>query len=222
MVHNAFAFRTTHAQARHTHTTAALLACGVIGGGVFIVANILQVLTREGFDVQRHALSLLTLGNLGWIQSTTFVVSGVLAVACAIGMRGRLHPGRASAWGPLLVGMYGAALIIAGIFRPDPALGFPPGAPEQSPGMSWHAGIHTLAFLVLLLALVSACAVFFRRFVSNRQVGWAAFCMATALAIPVLIVGGILSPSLAAPLSAVAGCLTWLWIAAVAAGLLTQ
>jgi hypothetical membrane protein len=213
----------TRGDALRIHTTIPLLACGVIGAGVFVAANIVQVLTREGFDVSRHALSLLTLGDLGWIQTIAFVVTGLLAIACAIGMRRVLQPGRADTSGPVLIGIYGVALIAAGIFHPDPALGFPPGTPADTPaGMSWHAALHTLAFFVLLLALVAACVVFLRRFASSRQIGWAAYCLATAVAIPVLIVGGIASPSLAAPLSAVAGCLTWLWIAAVAAGLLVH
>jgi hypothetical membrane protein len=223
MAHYNSVFSNTRADALRIQTTIRLLACGVIGGSVFVAANIVQVLTREGFEVKRHALSLLTLGDLGWIQTIAFVASGLLAIACAIGMRRALQPGRADTSGPVLIGMYGVALVAAGIFHPDPALGFPPGTPAKTPvGMSWHAALHTLTFFVLLLALVAACVEFMRRFASSHQIGWAAYCLATAVAIPVLIVGGIARPALAAPLSAVAGCLTWLWIAAVAAGLLVQ
>jgi hypothetical membrane protein len=223
VTHHDSVLSNTHRDALRLHTTIPLLACGMIGASVFVAANIVQVLTREGFEVKRHALSLLTLGDLGWIQTISFVATGLLAIACSIGMRRVLQPGRADTSGPVLIGMYGVALIAAGIFHPDPALGFPPGTPAEAPaGMSWHAALHTLTFFVLLLALVAACVVFLLRFASSRQIGWAAYCLATAVSIPVLIVGGIASPSLAAPLSAVAGCLTWLWIAAVAAGMLVQ
>ena len=41
-----------------------------------------------------HPLSLLSLGDLGWIQIANFVVTGLLVTACAIGMRRVLHPAR--------------------------------------------------------------------------------------------------------------------------------
>jgi hypothetical protein len=47
---------------------------------------------------------LLSLGDLGWIQIANFVVTGALFVACAVGLRRVLHPGRAGTWGPRLVG----------------------------------------------------------------------------------------------------------------------
>jgi hypothetical protein len=44
--------------------TRALLACGVIAGPLFAVVSLLQVFTRPGFDVRRHALSVLENGEL--------------------------------------------------------------------------------------------------------------------------------------------------------------
>ena len=35
--------------------------------------------------------------------------------------------------GPILIGLYGAGMALAGLFRPDPGLGFPEGAPEGIP-----------------------------------------------------------------------------------------
>jgi hypothetical membrane protein len=83
--------------------TKALLACGLIAGPLFIVAVIAQALIRAGFDITGHALSLLSVADLGWIQITNFEVSGVLFVAFAVGMWRALHPSRvnvgtAAAW----------------------------------------------------------------------------------------------------------------------------
>jgi hypothetical protein len=77
-----------------TRRTRALLACGVVAGPLFLVVALLQALTRDGFDLGRHPLSLLSLGELGWIQIANFVVAGLLSVASAVGMRRVLHPGR--------------------------------------------------------------------------------------------------------------------------------
>jgi hypothetical protein len=43
-----------------------------------------QMLVRHGFDIRRHALSLLTNGDLGWIQILNFVLPGLLVIAGAL------------------------------------------------------------------------------------------------------------------------------------------
>jgi hypothetical protein len=95
----------------------------------------------------------------------------------------------AGTWGPLLIGAYGVGLVAAGIFPPDPAFGFPPGAPEGvATVMSWHSQLHGIAFFVSLPSLIAACFVFGRRFVGFQHRGWAAYCVATGMAAPVFIV----------------------------------
>src|SRR5215218_9157956 len=87
--------------------TRALVGCGIVAGPVFVVVALVQVLLRPRFDLRRHALSLLSLGDLGWVQIANFVVTGLLTMAFAVGMWRVLHPGRGGTWGPLLVGGYG-------------------------------------------------------------------------------------------------------------------
>ena len=47
----------------------------------------------------------------------------------AIGLRLALRRGRGSVAAPVLLGAFGMALLVAGVFATDPALGYPPGAP---------------------------------------------------------------------------------------------
>jgi len=116
-----------------SRSTRALLLCGVAAGPLFAVSATIQVLTREGFDLRRNAASVLSNGDLGWIQVATFVVTGLLFAGAAVGMRRVLHPGRGGTWGPLLVGAVGVGMIAAGVFVADPADGFPPGTPPGRP-----------------------------------------------------------------------------------------
>jgi hypothetical membrane protein len=102
--------------------TRALLTCGA-PGPVFVTTVAAQALLRDGFDLRRHPISLLSLGALGWIQVTAFVVAGLLSLAFAMGLRQVLHPGPAGTWAPALVGIFGLGLVVGGVFRPDPALG---------------------------------------------------------------------------------------------------
>jgi hypothetical protein len=74
-----------------TSQTARLLACGIIAGPLFLALVLIQAFTREGFNLRRHPISLLSLGALGWIQVANFVLTGALFLACAAGMWARLQ-----------------------------------------------------------------------------------------------------------------------------------
>ena len=167
--------------------TARLLACGVVAGPLFLAVLMIQAFTRDGFDLSRHPISLLSLGDLGWIQIANFVVTGALLVACAIGMRRVLRPGRSGTWAPRLVGAFGVGLIVAGVFTTDPGAGFPPGAPAGAPEqISWHGILHEVGSGLAFLGMIVACLVFARRFAALERRAWVAACVATAAAVLVL------------------------------------
>jgi hypothetical protein len=113
--------------------TGILLACGVAAGPIYVVVGLVEAFTREGFDLTHHSLSLLASGDLGWIHSAMLVATGLLAIAGAIGLRQALAHGRGGTSGPILVGVYGAGLVAAGLLTADPAQGFPPGTPMVRP-----------------------------------------------------------------------------------------
>ena len=165
-----------------------LLYLGIVAGPLFIAASLIQAFTRTGFDLARHPLSLLSLGSLGWVQILNFVVSGILYVLGAVGLRAALRQSRGGTWGPLFVGLSGIGLIIAGVFTADPGAGFPPGAPAGAPTMSWHGLLHEIGFMLSFVGAIGACAVFARHYAALGRRGW----MVAALATPVaaLVVAG--------------------------------
>jgi hypothetical protein len=147
-----------------------------------------------------------------------FIVTGLLGILCAIGLRRALKPGRANTWGPILLGAYGVLLIVAGFFHPDPQLGFPAGAPAGIPASpTAHANIHSLAFSLLALAIVANGFVFARRyFVVQRA--WAVYNIANSVAILALVtIGSILTTSGhgGLPLLGVAIAISF-WVSAIA------
>ncbi len=135
--------------------TKTLLLCGAIAGPLFLLTVLIQDYTRPGFDPRLRLLSLLSLGDWGWVQIANFVLAGVLNVLYTLGLWRRLHPGRAGTWGPILIGAYGLGLIAVGIFRTDPENGFPPGAVKPTQP-SWHGAIHALGGLFIFLVLAAA------------------------------------------------------------------
>jgi Protein of unknown function (DUF998) len=168
-------------------TTKTLLACGAVAGPLFVLVGFAVALTRSGFELSKHPLSLLSVGDLGWIQIANFVVAGLLFVASAVGVRRALHHGRAGTWGPWLIGVFGVSLVAGGVFVADPALGFPPGTPEGVPEkISWHAMLHAVAPVTGFLALSLACFVFARRAFGLGQRAWAVTSIAVGVGIQIL------------------------------------
>jgi hypothetical protein len=177
----------TVSPAAPSRQTARLLACGVVAGPLFLAVLMIQAFTRDGFDLSRHPISLLSLGDLGWIQIANFVVTGALFVACATGMRRSLRAGRSATWAPRLVGAFGVGLIVAGVFTTDAGAGFPPGAPAGAPEqISWHGIVHEVGFGLAFFGMIVGCLVFARRFAALKRRGWVGTCVATAVAVLVL------------------------------------
>ena len=146
-----------------------LLMLGVIAGPLWLIITYAQAFTRVGFDWVRHSASLLAQGDLGWLQMTAFILAGAFYIAAAIGLR-RSITGTGSKWAPITLGIFGGGLVVGGVFRTDPILGFPPGTPLEIPEtMSISSTIHGFAPIV---AFVFAMIFFFimaRRFFRERK-----------------------------------------------------
>ena len=219
-------YQITSGSARATRASGAnmtrtLLACGAIAGPLFIAVGFIQIPLRAGFDWTRHPLSMLSLGDLGWIQVSNFVVCGLLFIAGALGMRRVLHGEIAGTWGPLLTAGVGLGLILGGVFSADPAFGFPPGAPAGSPAaMSWHAPLHLAGFAIGFTALVAACVVFARRYWKLGQRSWAIYCIATGVIVAAcfaIVMGGLTQNLIPLWFALVVG---WVWASVMPARLL--
>jgi Protein of unknown function (DUF998) len=201
-----------------TRRARALLTGGVAAGPVFIAVVLLQARIRDGFDLTRHAVSLLSNGHLGWIQIGSFLVTGLLTIACAVGMRGVLGRGPGGTWGPRLVGVYGAGLICAGAFRADPADGFPRGTPPGQGEVSWHGVLHMLSFGVGFLCLIAACFVVARGLAAVGQPRSAAFSRISGSVILVGVGASFATSGSSTALAAlwVAVVVAWAWLAVTA------
>jgi hypothetical membrane protein len=147
----------------------------VIAGPLFIVVALIQVLTRPGFDLTRHPVSMLGIGDLGWIQNVNFLLTGLLTIAFAVGVRRVLRGGPSGRWAPILLTVYGIGFAAASVFHVDPGNGFPPGTPDAMPTtMSWHGTLHMLFGSVAFLTLIATCFVLARRYAAEKRRGMAA------------------------------------------------
>ena len=165
---------TTATTATRTNTTRALLACGAVAAPLWAGVSLVQAATREGFDLTVHPLSQLSTGSLGWLQITNFLLSGLLTVAGAAGLRRAMRGRPGGTWAPRLMAANGVGMAAAGVLVMDPAFGFPVGTPDTMPTtMSWHSTGHMIVGSLAFIALMSACLVLGRHFGRAGQRGYA-------------------------------------------------
>jgi len=199
--------------------TRSLLGYGVLAGPLYVTVVLAQARLRPGFALAHDDASLLANGALGWIQRANFAVTGLMVIACAVGIGRALASGRGATWAPRLLSLYGAGLIGAGIFAADPMNGFPPGTAAGRPvAVSLPGTLHLVAAGLGFLGLIAATVVLARRFAARGARGWAAGSYATGLLFLAGFAGLASGSSSAAVVLGfwVALLVTWGWLAAVA------
>jgi hypothetical protein len=168
--------------------TRALLTCGAVAGPVFTLAWVVESITRPNYNLLRHPVSSLALGDFGWTQVGNFLIAGLLMLAFAVGLRLMLRPQRGSTWGPLLIAIWGAGLLGAGIFVTDPVSGYPLGTPDITLNATTHGALHDGLSLLGFLALTMACFVWSAYFVARGERGWTIYSILTGFLFPLGIV----------------------------------
>ena len=175
----------TRTVATRVPVTRTLLRCGVVAGPLFVATTAVQAATRDGFDLRRHGISLLSHGDLGWVQMANFVVTGFLVTGFAAGVSRMPHPGRFGALAAPLLGVAGLGLVLAGSFRVRSYGGFPLGAAGTvpvSPSIAARDGLlHDVGTVLAINAGLLACLALARRFARSGDRGWARYSVLTAM-----------------------------------------
>jgi hypothetical protein len=200
---------------KQTLPTRALLACGAVGGPLYVTVTLAQALTRDGFDLRQHRFTLLTTGDLGWIHQANMVLVGVLTVLLAVGVRQVLRTGRGAVWGPRLLGLVGVAYAFGGVLTADPVAGFPPGTTPELVQTSLQGALQNASRGVSSLFLVAASLVIAGWFAADGRRGWAWFYGA---AIP-MVFAALTAVGSAIGINPVAPAFLatpWLWVTALA------
>jgi hypothetical protein len=206
-------------------TTRWLLTAGVFGPIFFVVVFLVEGWTRANYDPQRQFVSLLSLTDDGWQQIGNFVITGVLFALAAVGWRGAMPDGPGCRWVPVLLGLSGIGLVVAGIFLTDPGYGYPPGTPPGMPTQtSWHGVIHQLASVLVFFGLPIATFVMARRFraeggrwapfqADGRR--WSLYSAVSGVAMLAIFVGAFALPDLSGLLQRVTIVIGFGWVAQV-------
>ncbi|MER6407398.1 DUF998 domain-containing protein [Streptomyces viridosporus] len=192
------------------------LTGGMVAGPLFMTAGLAQGFGREGFDFTQNAISQLALGEAGWIQTVNFVLTGILLIVGAAGLRRTLCGDPGSTWGPVLIGVFGASFWAAAVFPADAGAGFPAGAPEVTV-MSVHGTVHMAAGMIGYLALCGAFLVMARPLAARGHRGWAI----ASRFVPVAVLAGFATSAVTVLAFTAGAGLGLLWLTAVTARLAT-
>jgi Protein of unknown function (DUF998) len=158
-----------------------LLGSAAAGLLAFVVTFLVEGALRPGYRPWRHAVSQLSLGPFGWVNTIAILVAGASLLALAAGLRRALPTGVGSRWGPRLIGVAGACFLLAAAFPDDPGLGYPPATPAQQslPGL-----VHGLVITVAFGCLSAACFVMARLFADDPAWrGWARYSTGTGVVV---------------------------------------
>ncbi len=195
--------------------TRSLLGWGILAGPFYLLLGLAEALTRDGFDLSRHPLSVLMLGDWGWVQRLNLLLSALMTLAAAVGLMRAMGKRVAG----VLVGAYAVCLALSGVFAPDPMAGFPPGAPmgQVSLGGLLHMAFGAAGFCLLVAACFNAASWYSHR-------GETAFSTLSRIAGGTVIVGFIAGAVLSTRAVGIAALwaavvVGWAWLAAFSARL---
>lgn len=208
-----------------------LLGCGVAGPVIFVASFAGQGAVRPGYDPLRHPVSALALGGPGaWVQTATFLITGALLVAYAVGLwqLGEDDGVRLRGAVAILIMLVALGLVGAGVFACDPIGGYPPGSPVPAPRTPRGVAHDLFSTPVFTCLPAAACVVAVRCWRVGRW-GWAAYSVVSGVLVIVFFVlasvGFAQHPALASTAGLWQRCCLVIgfgWLAAVAVRLLRQ
>lgn len=200
-----------------------LLIAGMIAGIATMVVSLTLAFVSKGFDITRHANSLLVLGEYGWLQTINFLLYGVLVTLFAFGVRYATKGKPGGTWAPLFVGIYGIGCFVVGLAPTDPAFGFPVGTNTVFEGyasISQSAQIHGIAGSIGFTAIAIAGFILARYFASLGEYVWMTLSLFAGLL--VIIVVGYLAASAGSEVTSfnylpvwTVGSFLWLYVSLV-------
>lgn len=195
---------------RGAAVTRSMLGWGVVAGPFYLVLGLVLAVTREGFDLGRDALSLLLLGDLGWLQWANLVLSGLMTVVAAVGL---LRTPRWPRPAAVLVAVYGVCLALSAVFPPDPTESFPSdagGGGDMTTSGMLHLAFGAIGFLSMAVAAFVAGAWLARR--RSRAAVWSRLA---GVVILVAFAAGVVLSTRPAGVALIwlTVVVTWAWLA---------
>lgn len=165
-----------------------LVLSGAISGIFFTLSWIIQEAFKTGYDPIMVPISSLAIGELGWIQSATFLISGGTLILFAYGLEKIRKKEGFSKWIIILSAIGGIGLIGAGCFTTAPISGFPPGTPETINESTLNGILHQLFSVLIFIELPIAMLLFSKHFFKIKNRKWWIYSISSAILFIIFII----------------------------------
>src|SRR4026209_237200 len=162
--------------------TRLLLICGTLAGPFFTILWFITGLNRANYDPLRHPISSLAIGESGWTQVTNFIITGVLTLALAFGLRSALGSRGGSKWGMIWMTAIGIGFLGAALFVADAMNGYPPGTSLLLMQPTVVGRLHRLFSALVFFGIPGADFSLGGLFAKNGERTWATYSRGTAIA----------------------------------------
>jgi len=144
---------------RPAKPAARIASISIVGISYFLIAVIALHFLRADYDPASRFVSEYAVGSYGFLMTSAFFGLGLGSLALVIGLYMEVSQSARSWIGLILLGIWGVAVLIAGIF--PTALKGAPATPSDN--------IHSLASLIAFLSLIPATILLSRRFRQDEK-----------------------------------------------------
>ena len=128
-----------------------LALCGATGPLILVAMDLVAALTQPKYSLVHDSISALSLTSVGWIQTTGFMLIGLLIEAFTAGLFLNIKRRRGFGFGIALLAFFGFGMLVLGVFHINAV-----GAPA-----TFYSRIHiTAAYSVLGLFPVALALMF--------------------------------------------------------------
>ncbi len=128
-----------------------LALCGATGPLILVAMDLVAALTQPQYSLVHDSISALALTSIGWIQTTGFMLIGLLIEAFTAGLFLNIKRRRGFGFGIALLAFFGFGMVVLGVFHIN-AVGTP---------ATFYSRIHiTAAYSVLGLFPVALALMF--------------------------------------------------------------
>ena len=158
-----------------------LLLCGAISGIIFSLSWMIQEAFKVRYNPMMIPISSLAIGELGWIQTATFLISGIALILFTYGLEKIRKNEGFSKWITIFLAIGSIGLIGAGCFTTDPMNGFPPGTPETIIETTLTGTLHQLFSVLLFIGLPIAMVFFSKHFLNAKNRKWLIYSISSAI-----------------------------------------
>ena len=149
-----------------------LISCGAIASFIFTFSWIIQGIFKYSYNSLSMSISSLAIGSFGWIQSFTFILTGVLLVLFAFGFfkLSKMRFNQISKWAYIFIFICGLGLIGAGCFTTGYINGY--STPEMLSNEYLRSILNQLFLTIFFFGIALACFIFGNYFTYKRDLKW--------------------------------------------------